>query len=193
MQRSGLAVAVLALLMEEPMHPYRMQQLIKERGKDLVINVGQRSQLYKTIDRLVEAGLIVVAEAERERTSYAITESGRQTVTEWATEMIAAPRREFADFAAGLAYLIVLAKPAAIAALETRLAAVEAELGEMERELAAVPDWVPRIVLIESDYLISHLRIDREWISGLIDDLRTNRLDWDVDELLTLARKHQND
>jgi DNA-binding PadR family transcriptional regulator len=193
MQRSGLAVAVLALLLEEPMHPYRMQQLIKERGKDLVINVGQRSQLYKTIDRLVEAGLIVVAEVERERTSYAITESGRQTVTGWATEMIAAPRREFADFAAGLAYLIVLAKPAAIAALETRLAAVEAELGEMEREVAAAPGWLPRIVLIESEYLLSHLRTDREWISRLVDDLRTNRLDWDVDELLALARKHLGD
>ena len=31
---SGIALAILALLYEEPMHPYRMQQLIKERGKD---------------------------------------------------------------------------------------------------------------------------------------------------------------
>ena len=49
-QRSGLALAVLALAAEEPMHPYRMQQLLRERGKDQVVNVGQRSQLYKTID-----------------------------------------------------------------------------------------------------------------------------------------------
>ena len=31
------------------MHPYRMQQLIKERGKDLVINVQRRASLYQTI------------------------------------------------------------------------------------------------------------------------------------------------
>ncbi|WP_308252773.1 DEAD/DEAH box helicase [Pseudonocardia sp. ICBG601] len=65
-QRSGLALAVLSLLTEEPMHPYRMQQLIRERGKDDVVNVGQRSQLYKTIDRLARDGLIVEHATERE-------------------------------------------------------------------------------------------------------------------------------
>ena len=30
--RSGLALAVLALAVEQPMHPYRMQQLIKQRS-----------------------------------------------------------------------------------------------------------------------------------------------------------------
>ena len=35
-KRSPLAFAVLALLIEAPMHPYRMQQLIKSRGKDQV-------------------------------------------------------------------------------------------------------------------------------------------------------------
>ena len=38
-RRSPLALVVLALLYEAPMHPYRMQQLIKERGKDEVVNV----------------------------------------------------------------------------------------------------------------------------------------------------------
>src|ERR671934_2688152 len=83
MQRSGLALAVLALLYEQPMHPYRMQQLIKERGKDLVVNVGQRSQLYKTIDRLLREEMISVAEVQREaarpeRTVYTITDAGRR-------------------------------------------------------------------------------------------------------------------
>jgi len=42
-KRSPLALAVLVLLHEAPMHPYRMQRLIKDRGKDQVINVGQRA------------------------------------------------------------------------------------------------------------------------------------------------------
>ena len=33
-KRSPIALAILAMLYEAPMHPYRMQQLIKERGKD---------------------------------------------------------------------------------------------------------------------------------------------------------------
>ena len=96
---------MLALLAEESMHPYRMQRLIKERGKDLVINVGQRSQLYKTIDRLLDAGLIAVAEVERDaarpqRTNYAITDSGRRELSAWTVDMIATPRRDTACSAA---------------------------------------------------------------------------------------------
>ena len=60
------------------MHPYRMQQLIKERGKDEVINVRQRASLYQTIERLLRSGLIAIKEVEREekwpeRTIYELT------------------------------------------------------------------------------------------------------------------------
>lgn len=57
-KRSPTALAVLGMLMEEPLHPYRMQRLIKERGKDEVINVTQRASLYQTIQRLEREGLI---------------------------------------------------------------------------------------------------------------------------------------
>src|ERR1044071_786140 len=91
-RRSPLALAILALLYEAPMHPYRMQQLIKERGKDTVINVQQRTSIYQTIERLLRAGLIIVAETTRderwpERTVYALTEEGRETLREWMHEM----------------------------------------------------------------------------------------------------------
>ncbi|MBN9135172.1 MAG: helix-turn-helix transcriptional regulator, partial [Phyllobacterium sp.] len=57
-KRSPIALAILAMLYEAPMHPYRMQQLIKERGKDEVINVTQRASLYQTVNRLEREGLI---------------------------------------------------------------------------------------------------------------------------------------
>lgn len=191
-------MAVLALLLEEPTHPYRMQRLIKERGKDLVVNVGQRSQLYKTIDRLLAEGLITVAEVERdaarpERTVYAITASGRRAVVDWTTEMLAAPRREFPDFAAGLAYLPVLTAEGAVAALETRLATLRGRLAELERETESLATRLPRIVLIENEYLIAHLRIDQSWTEALLDDLRSGRLNWNADELREFARKFSND
>ncbi|GAA3439010.1 hypothetical protein [Kutzneria kofuensis] len=57
------------------MHPYRMQQLIKQWGKDEVINVEPRASLYKMIERLRNTGLIAVLNTERdsqwpERTVY---------------------------------------------------------------------------------------------------------------------------
>ena len=48
------------MLTEEPMHAYRMQQLIKERHKDDVVNVTQRNSIYQTIDRLLRDELIAV-------------------------------------------------------------------------------------------------------------------------------------
>ena len=59
-RRSPLALTVLGVLETAPLHPYGIQQLIKQWGKDQVVNVGQRATLYKMITRLAEAGLIAV-------------------------------------------------------------------------------------------------------------------------------------
>jgi len=45
-RRSALALVLLVLLAEEPMHPYRMRELIKERGKDKVANVARPSTAW---------------------------------------------------------------------------------------------------------------------------------------------------
>src|ERR1044072_6547567 len=112
-QRPGLALAVLARLVADPMQPYRMQQLLRERGKGDVVNVGQRSQLYKTIDRLARDGLVVELVTERgatrpERTLSPPTAEGHETAREWPDEMLPAPRRDFPEFGVGLASLPLL-------------------------------------------------------------------------------------
>jgi DNA-binding PadR family transcriptional regulator len=61
-----------------------------------VVNVSQRASLYRTIDRLHEAGLVSVQETGRdqqypERTVYAITDAGRTATREWLEEMLAVP------------------------------------------------------------------------------------------------------
>lgn len=193
-QRSGLALAVLALAVEAPMHPYRMQQLIRERGKDEVINVGQRSQLYKTIDRLVREGLLVAQATERdasrpERTVYAATDAGRQAATTWTVEMLAAPRRDYPEFTAALAYLPVIDPPTAQRALEARLADRRAERDRLAAELAEVGTTLPRLVLVENEYTIAHLDADIAWLSALVDDLSTGRLTWNREQLIADAHR----
>src|ERR1700704_4347600 len=83
--RSPLWIVVLALACEEPMHPYRMQTLIKQRGKDQIANVAQRNSVYQTIDALRRAGLIKIRGRSREerrpeRTTYEATEEGRRAL-----------------------------------------------------------------------------------------------------------------
>src|SRR5690242_21070427 len=105
--RSPLWMVILALACEEPMHPYRMQALIKERGKDHVANVAQRNSVYQTIDALERAGLIEVASTERdenrpERTIYQETALGRTTLVEWLRTVLSTPAKSFPDFPAAL-------------------------------------------------------------------------------------------
>lgn len=188
-QRSGLALAVLALAVEEPMHPYRMQQLIRERGKDRVVNVGQRSQLYKTIDRLVRDGLLAEQAVEREagrpeRTVYTATDAGRKAATDWTVDMLVAPRPEFGEFTAALAYLPLVTVTEALAALQARLAERRAVRDHARDELATVAADVSRLHLVEEEYLLAQLETDVAFVEGLVDDLTSGALTWDRDALL---------
>src|SRR5215468_12035401 len=136
--RSPLWMVVLALACEEPMHPYRMQTLIKQRGKDHVANVAQRNSVYQTIDALLRAGLIAVRETSRdenwpERTVYEATDEGRRTLHAWIRTVLATPAREFPDFPAALSLLGPDLKPAELRALlEARVAALQARLAGHE-------------------------------------------------------------
>src|SRR5215471_11771748 len=104
-KRSPIALAILAMLCESPMHPYRMQRLLQERGKDEVINVAQRASLYQTIQRLEREGLIssrrtIRDEKRPERTIYEITESGRATALQWMRQILSTPTPEYPEFPA---------------------------------------------------------------------------------------------
>ena len=99
---------MLGMLHTQPLHPYGIQRLVvRQWGKDQVVNVGQRTSLYRTIDRLLEAGLVAVRETERgqqypERTVYEITDAGRAVTREWLAEMLAVPKPEFPEFPVAL-------------------------------------------------------------------------------------------
>src|ERR1700761_8145973 len=112
-KRSPIALAILAMLSEAPMHPYRMQRLIKERGKDEVINVTQRASLYQTIQRLEREGLVVASatihDARRPgRTVYEIPASGRAVVLEWMRQILSTPAAEYPEFPAAISFLPLL-------------------------------------------------------------------------------------
>ncbi|MFJ2034181.1 PadR family transcriptional regulator [Streptosporangium sp. NPDC087985] len=183
-RRSPLAMAVLSLVCEAPMHAYRMQQLIKERHKDDVVNVAQRNSVYQTIDRLLRAGLLAVRETSREenrpeRTVYEPTDAGRETLRQWMRTMLSTPAREFPEFPAALAFLPVLVPDEAGAAVEERVASLEARLSELDCELVETGRFLPRVFLVESEYQRAVLTAELDYVRGLADDLRAGRLNWD--------------
>ena len=77
-----MALAVLATVVQQPMHRYEIASLIRARGKDQDMDVKWGS-LYTVVQNLAKHGFLEVVGTSRqgarpERTVYQITEAGRR-------------------------------------------------------------------------------------------------------------------
>ncbi|MES2306531.1 MAG: PadR family transcriptional regulator [Gemmatimonadota bacterium] len=182
---SPLALVVLALLDEAPMYPYRMQQLIRERGNDQLVNIRNRASLYQTITRLDRDGLIEVqgvakTEHRPERTTYQLTELGRTTLHSWLREMLGTRAAEFPEFPVALSFVYLLEPEVALEELTRRRAALEAAQLRLAGMLAEHSGAVPRLFLLESEYLNAIAEAELAWLRGIAADLGTGRLGWNT-------------
>jgi DNA-binding PadR family transcriptional regulator len=174
------------------MHPYRMQQLIKQRAKDRIANVAQPNSVYQTIEALRRAGLVAVSETTRderrpERTVYEITDTGRDTLQRWLHTMLAEPAREFPDFPAALSLLPLLEPETVRAYLEARASALAPRLAQLGQDMPPQP--LPRLFLIEDEYQIVLLQAELSWLRSVIDDLSAGRLNWSQEQLRAWAQE----
>ncbi|MBO2435909.1 PadR family transcriptional regulator [Actinomadura nitritigenes] len=182
-------MTVLALLHNRPLHPYGIQRLIKEWGKEQVVNVEQRASLYRTIDRLNAAGLIAVRQTERgsqypERTVYEVTGAGREAARTWLREMVAAPKREFPEFPAAVSNMMLLPPEELLEVLEERLRALEADVAALDAGLGEEEAMgLPRVTMLETEYLRAVTAAEAGWVRSVVDDLRTGRLTWSEEML----------
>ncbi len=189
---SPLGLAVLAMLVPGPLHPYGIQRLIKQWGKDEVVNVEQRANLYKTIRRLHEAGLIAIRQTERdqqypERTVYELTGAGRRGLPGWLTEMLATVRNEYPRFPAALSFAMGLPPAGLLAALEQRAAVLREDLARLEKLLDDYSGSLPRVTLLDDEYRRAVTAAELAWIDGVLSDLRSGALTWDEEQLAAVA------
>ena len=128
-----MALAVLATVVQRPMHRYEMASVMRARGKDRDMDIKLGS-LYTVVQNLERNGYLhaigVTRQGARpERTVYQITDAGREELVSWTRELIAEPEAEHTRFVAGLSVLAVLTPQDVIDLLRRRL----------ERERAANP------------------------------------------------------
>lgn len=193
-RRSPLAMAILGLLEDGPLHPYGMQQLIKKWGKDEVINVGQRATLYKVINRLCEAGLVRAYGTTRdhlypERTSYEVTDAGRQVRQQWIAEVLSTPRNEFAEFPAGLSFIPLVSPESAFELLTTRRGRLVQRLAERDAMVARAGFPLPRVTMLETEYLHAIVDAEIRWIDGVLAGLRDGSITWSAGEMHEAASR----
>jgi DNA-binding PadR family transcriptional regulator len=169
-----LALAVLALLFERPMHPYEMGVILRQRRKEDSIKLRYGS-LYTVIDLLLRRGFIAARETERdgkrpERTVYELAEAGRDELMVWMSDLIATPVKEYPQFEAALCLLPVLPPDQTLVLLRQRLAQLHAKVGEIEA-LHGAPQFAnfPPLFLVETEYRLAMLKAELHFVAGLIE------------------------
>ena len=169
-----LALSLLNLLIERPMYPYEMAATLRQRGKDEAIKINWGS-LYTVVQNLEKYGYIEAVDVAREgrqpeRTTYQITEAGREELKDWLRELISQPEREYTRFEAALGECAVLPPNELTGLLQRRLDTLEAAIAQHEKGMAAWVTQVPRLFLIESEYHLALRRAEAQWIRGLLKE-----------------------
>lgn len=172
-----LALAVMVLLYERPMHPYEMAATLRERKKEASIKLRYGS-LYTVIDLLVKAGFIIEKKTTREgnrpeRTIYAITKAGEAEMRDWLREILSTPVKEYPQFEAGLSLLPALPPDEASDVLETRLEFLKQDIAQIKTELAQAKNMgLPELFAVESEYELAILQTELQFVEKLIEQIR---------------------
>lgn len=195
--RTPLAMAVMNLLMERPMHPYEMKSTMKERGHDQVIKLKGGS-IYDTVERLEEGGFIQAQETSREgrrpeRTVYAITETGREEITGWLSELLAQPVNEYPQFGGALAFFAALDKDDVVRLLKMRIALLDGQIAGAETQLKSLMEMgLPRLWLVEAEYAAEMKKAELEWVRRLVRDIQDGQLWLTKEQMKAFSDAHEN-
>src|SRR5437868_6455736 len=176
-----LALAVLSLLNERPMHPYEMLGVMRQRELTNVIKVSQ-SSLYSVIEALQREGLIVPEGTQREgrypeRTIYATTEAGRDELMRWLRSLIRQPAIEYTAFATGLAFLGNLPPEEVLTLLEEHARHLQEDISRTQAILQrGAKLGVDKLFLIEDQYSLTLLQARYDFIQQLIREINDGTL-----------------
>jgi DNA-binding PadR family transcriptional regulator len=174
-----LVLPLLGLLVERPAHPYELATRLNDRYRFLST---QRSSVTTLAKSLAEAGLIRPQRSKRvdnrpARKAYELTVAGlkefRARVTTYIEETPAASAR----FTLGLAYIGILSRTKAVAALRRRVAS-------RREELDAIPGFQPdgiELHMIETAYWKAVLEAEIQWLSTFIDRITSRDIAWPLE------------
>ena len=170
-----MALAVLATVVQQPMHRYEIASVIRARGKDQDMDVKWGS-LYTVVQNLAKHGFLEVVGTSRqgarpERTVYQITEAGRQEMLDWTRELLSTPEPEHPRFAAGLSVQMILSPDEVIDLLRTRLGRLEETVAARRAAIAGHLKEIPRLFLVEEEYALAMVEAEAAWVRALLEEL----------------------
>jgi DNA-binding PadR family transcriptional regulator len=167
-----LALAMMSMLAEGPMHPYEVATTLRTRHGEDAIKIRFGS-LYSVIAQLTARGWIVAHETAQsgnrpEHTKYRLTDAGREALTAWMRDLLAEPVKEYPKFEAALCLMAVLPHDDIAARLGERLARLETAIGKLRDEIEQVlAAGLDPLFLAEADYRLAMLKAERDFCEAL--------------------------
>jgi DNA-binding PadR family transcriptional regulator len=180
---SAVAVLLLALLHEQPMHPYQLHQTLDERHAARLVRLNAGA-VYHGIERLERDGLVEVVGTDREgrrpeRTTYRITDAGRAAFASRVTSLVGDDHPAYPLFTVGLSEANELPAEVVVAQLTRRLERERRRLAELAEGRARLDArGLPRRFRIDLEYDEERLRHETAWLERTIDELTTGTLEW---------------
>ena len=174
-----LVLPLLGLLVERPAHPYELAARLNERYRFLST---QRSSVTTLAKSLVAAGLIRPQRSKRvgnrpARKAYELTDAGMKEFRARVTAHIEEAPAASARFTLGLAYIGILPRTKAAAALRRRVVLRRAELDGIPTRY---PDGI-EVHMIETAYWKAVLAAEIQWLGTFIDRLTSCDMAWPLE------------
>jgi DNA-binding PadR family transcriptional regulator len=172
-----LALAILVLLYERPMHPYEMATTMRERRKESSIKLNYGS-LYAVIEQLLREKFIAVREVLKEgkrpeKTVYELRAAGEAELIDWMRELVSSPVKEYPMFEAAISLLPVLPPEEVMDLLEIRIGLLEKTIEEIDEEDRTCREMkLPRLFSLENEYFRAITRAEHEFSKDLLSDIK---------------------
>ncbi|GAA3140468.1 PadR family transcriptional regulator [Kribbella aluminosa] len=178
-----LAISVLALLNERPMHAYEMYQLLLSRQNNRIVKVRPGS-LYHTVERLAGQQYVRAIGTERagnrpERTTYEITPEGNDALTRRVESGLENFVYEYPQFPVVLSEAHNLEADDAVLRLRRRAEDLDRWLTDVDEAIVlARASGVPERYWMAADYVRGQLRAERAWLATTFERIESKDLEW---------------
>ena len=167
-------LAILGLLVEQPLHGYGIQRLIEQRGMRKWTPIGF-SSIYQQLDQIVSKGLAEVRTEPapgrgKQRRVHHVTPLGHERWAAATVRGLSEVTEHDGEFLLALAGLPLLEGTQALTALRDRRSSLESQIEGLDADLELarpVPDHVAAMF----DYTRAQLTAADTWLKEFLHDL----------------------
>ena len=178
-----LALTVLSYLTRGPMHPYDLVRTLRYNADGRSVKFTPAS-VYMVIQQLAKAGFVVEHETLRtgmrpERTTYVLTDAGREEWHDWLRELVELPRHEYPQFVVALSLLAAL-PPAEVVDLLRERAHRVAQLRVQTQAMIdeALAGGLAPLFLVDEEYRVALLDAETAFLDRLIERITDPENGW---------------